>query len=121
MGWNFLKISVPHSLMTTYQMNLISAGSISLESTFKKAEDATLLPTIHFIFYAVLTTSFNFYSYLPFSPFHFVCSFRTVLVPKNFVSSFAFFSFSPNTSVCVVLPLFPSFLFLSILNIFSFL
>ncbi len=28
----FLKISAPHSLMTTYSMNLISAGSISLGS-----------------------------------------------------------------------------------------
>ena len=28
------KISVPHSLMTTYRMNLISAGAISLDNTF---------------------------------------------------------------------------------------
>jgi hypothetical protein len=34
---DFSKISAPHSLMTTpYRMNLILAGSISLESTFKK-------------------------------------------------------------------------------------
>jgi hypothetical protein len=31
----FLKTSSPLSLMTTYQMSLISAGSISLDSTFK--------------------------------------------------------------------------------------
>jgi hypothetical protein len=31
----FLKISVPLALINTYQMNIISAGSISLESTFK--------------------------------------------------------------------------------------
>jgi hypothetical protein len=31
----FFLISAPISLMTTYQMNLISAGSISLDSTFK--------------------------------------------------------------------------------------
>jgi hypothetical protein len=30
----FLKASAPLSLMTTYQMSLISAGSISLDSTF---------------------------------------------------------------------------------------
>jgi hypothetical protein len=35
-GWIFLKISVPLSLINTYQMNLISAGSISLDSTFKE-------------------------------------------------------------------------------------
>jgi hypothetical protein len=34
-GLIFLKTSAPHSLMTTYRMNLISAGSISLDSTFK--------------------------------------------------------------------------------------
>ncbi len=33
-GQIFLKISAPHSSMTTYRMNLISAGSISLDSTF---------------------------------------------------------------------------------------
>jgi hypothetical protein len=33
---DFFKISALHSLMTTYRMNLISAGSISLGSTFKK-------------------------------------------------------------------------------------
>jgi hypothetical protein len=35
-GRFFLKICMPHSLMTTYRMNLISAGSISLDSTFNK-------------------------------------------------------------------------------------
>jgi hypothetical protein len=30
----FLKTSAPLSLMTTYRMSLISAGSISLDSTF---------------------------------------------------------------------------------------
>ncbi len=35
-GWVFfLNISRLHSLMTTYQMNLISAGSMSPDSTFK--------------------------------------------------------------------------------------
>jgi hypothetical protein len=32
----FKKTSTPHSLMTTYLMNLISALSISLDSTFKR-------------------------------------------------------------------------------------
>jgi hypothetical protein len=31
----FLENSTPHSLMTTYQINLISARSIWLNSTFK--------------------------------------------------------------------------------------
>jgi hypothetical protein len=31
------KTSTPHSLMTTYRMNLISAKSISLDSTFKRS------------------------------------------------------------------------------------
>jgi hypothetical protein len=31
----FLKISISVSLINTYQMNLISAGSISLDNTFK--------------------------------------------------------------------------------------
>jgi hypothetical protein len=34
-GRIFLKISAPLSLINTNQMNLISAGSISLDSTFK--------------------------------------------------------------------------------------
>jgi hypothetical protein len=34
-GRIFLKISAPLSLMNTYQIDLISAGSISLDSTFK--------------------------------------------------------------------------------------
>ncbi len=34
-GLIFLKTSAPHSLMMTYRMNIISAGSISLDSTFK--------------------------------------------------------------------------------------
>ncbi len=34
-GQIFIKIFSPHSLTTTYRMNLISAGSISLGSTFK--------------------------------------------------------------------------------------
>jgi hypothetical protein len=33
-GRIFLKISVPHSLMPTYRMNLISAESTSLDDTF---------------------------------------------------------------------------------------
>jgi hypothetical protein len=33
----FLKISAPLSLINTYQMNLSSAGSISLDSTFREA------------------------------------------------------------------------------------
>jgi hypothetical protein len=32
----FLKIYAPHSLITTYRINLISAVSISLDSAFKK-------------------------------------------------------------------------------------
>jgi len=32
---NFSKISAPHSLTTTYQMNLISAGSILLDGILK--------------------------------------------------------------------------------------
>jgi hypothetical protein len=32
-GRIFQKISGPHSLMTTYRMNLISAGSIPLDGT----------------------------------------------------------------------------------------
>jgi hypothetical protein len=32
-GRILLKISAPQSLMTTYRMNLISAGSMSLEDT----------------------------------------------------------------------------------------
>ncbi len=31
----FLETSVPHSLMLTYRKNLLSARSISLDSTFK--------------------------------------------------------------------------------------
>ncbi len=31
----FLKTSAPFSVMTTYRMSLISAGSISLDSTFR--------------------------------------------------------------------------------------
>jgi hypothetical protein len=38
-----LKISGPSSLMTTNRMNLISAGSISLESTFKGTAGNALL------------------------------------------------------------------------------
>ncbi len=34
-GRIFLKTFAPLSLMTTYRMSLISAGSISLDSTFK--------------------------------------------------------------------------------------
>ncbi len=33
-GRIFLKISAFHSLITTFQMNLISAGTISLNNTF---------------------------------------------------------------------------------------
>ncbi len=36
-GRIFLKTSAPFSLMTTYRMSLISAWSISLDSTFKLA------------------------------------------------------------------------------------
>jgi hypothetical protein len=36
-GGFFQKTTAPLSLMTTYKMSLISAGSISLDSTFKKA------------------------------------------------------------------------------------
>jgi hypothetical protein len=97
-GIFFLKISEPHSFMTTYRMNLISAGSLSLDSTFKKTEVAALL---------IFLLIFPLFS---FSPWHFACSFLTVLVQKNFVSAFAFFSFSPNTSVCVASS-FLSFLF----------
>jgi hypothetical protein len=32
----FLKISAPHPLMTNYQLNLMSARAISLDSTFNK-------------------------------------------------------------------------------------
>ncbi len=32
----FLKTSTPHSLMTTYRINLLSARSLSLDSTFKE-------------------------------------------------------------------------------------
>jgi hypothetical protein len=35
-GLIFLKTSAPSSLMTTYRMSLISAGSISLNRTFKQ-------------------------------------------------------------------------------------
>jgi hypothetical protein len=35
---DFLKISAPHTVMTTYQMSLISAESISLDITFKIKE-----------------------------------------------------------------------------------
>ncbi len=38
----FLKTSAPHSLMTTFQINLLSARSLSLDSTFK--EKFTLAP-----------------------------------------------------------------------------
>ncbi len=34
-GRIFLKISTPLSLINTYQINLISSGSISLDNTFK--------------------------------------------------------------------------------------
>jgi hypothetical protein len=34
-GWIFLQISAPLSLIQTYQMNLISTGSISLDNAFK--------------------------------------------------------------------------------------
>jgi hypothetical protein len=34
-GWIFLKIFAIHSLMTTFRINLIWAGAISLYSTFK--------------------------------------------------------------------------------------
>jgi hypothetical protein len=34
-GLIFLETSAPHSFMTTYQMNIFSARSISLDSTFK--------------------------------------------------------------------------------------
>jgi hypothetical protein len=36
-GQIFLKISAPLSLINTFQMNLISAGSISLDSIFREA------------------------------------------------------------------------------------
>jgi hypothetical protein len=42
-GWIFLKVSAPHSLMTTYRKNLISAGFISTDSTFNKKLDVTVM------------------------------------------------------------------------------
>ncbi len=47
---NFLKISAPDSLMTTYQVNLISAESIWLDNTFCNSENH--FP--HFIFPIIL-------------------------------------------------------------------
>ncbi len=43
-GWweNFLKTSVPLSLIMTYQINLFSAGFISLDSTFKLRKKSDL-------------------------------------------------------------------------------
>jgi hypothetical protein len=40
-GRSCLKISAPHSLMTTYRINLISAGSISLDNIFNVCENET--------------------------------------------------------------------------------
>jgi hypothetical protein len=47
-GRIFLTISAPHSLMTTYRMNLISAIYISLDSTFNlKSKKAMTSNIIH--------------------------------------------------------------------------
>jgi hypothetical protein len=49
MGVDFSK-NLSASLLTTYQMKLIYAGSISLDSTFKKAEVTALLALLIFPF-----------------------------------------------------------------------
>ncbi len=45
---DFSKISAPHSLITTYRMNLILAGSISLDSTFNINNRTLLKPASGF-------------------------------------------------------------------------
>ncbi len=45
---DFFKISAPHSVMTTYRMNLILAGSISLDSTFNINNRTFLKPASGF-------------------------------------------------------------------------
>jgi hypothetical protein len=57
-GWGaggfFQKTTAPLFLMTTYQMSLISAGSISLDSTYKRAGN------VFFIGYGEIFRSFGF-------------------------------------------------------------
>jgi hypothetical protein len=53
----FLKISAPNSLMTTNRMNLIWAGSISLNSTFK----GTVFPYFSFPLWALTSQQLGLY------------------------------------------------------------
>jgi hypothetical protein len=46
----FLKPSAPLSLIKTYRMSLISAGSISLDSTFKGATSKSNVPECYYYY-----------------------------------------------------------------------
>ncbi len=109
-GRIFLQISVPYSLMTTYRMNLISAGSVSLDSTFKKREVAAFFSIPPFLAYLL---SFNFHSY--FFPFR-LYTLLVLSAPSLFqkTSSLRFLSvpFLQILPSAFPLPLFPTYFFL---------